>query len=251
MIKLFITDLDGCVADPFFTPDWEAFSEIRRLNLESSKDESIPPLSICTGRPMPYAEAMAQVLGIRLPFIFESGGGMYDVVDNEITWSSLLNEETRKQIQEIKSWSLDHLVKPNPGGIPEFAKATDIGIIHQDTPTIDQIHNKSVEYISHNHSNFEVHKTEVSVNIILKKANKGEGIKMLSKKLGYALNEIAYIGDSSGDIPGLKIVGMPFAPKNAIQETKAVAEVTSQNSTQGVLEAYLKMIERNRESLLL
>ena len=242
MIKLFITDLDGCVTDPFITPDWDAFSKIRELNLASKEDKSIPPLSICTGRPMPYAEAMAQVLGIRIPFIFESGGGMYDVEKNKITWSEALTKQAKKEVLEIKEWSKEHLIKPNNAAISEFAKFTDIGIIHQDTPTIDEMYD-----IAKNYPLFEVHKTIVSVNIILKKANKGEGISMLCSHFGYKLEEVAYIGDSSGDIPGLKIVGMPFAPSNAAQITKDVAKVTVGQSTNGVLEAYNEIIESNRK----
>lgn len=245
MIKLFITDLDGCMTDPFITPDWDAYTQIRALNLASKTDDSVPPLSICTGRPMPYAEAQAQILGIRIPFVFESGGGMYDVAENKLTWSPALTDQAKIDVLEIKDWSKEHLIKPYKGAISEFAKFTDIGIIHQNTSTIDEMYDMSVEYISKNYKLFEVHKTEVSVNIILKKANKGEGIKMLCNYFGLELTEVAYIGDSSGDIPGLKIVGMPFAPSNAAQITKDVAEVTVERSTNGVLEAYHKIIERN------
>jgi hypothetical protein len=246
MIKLFITDLDGCVTDPFITPDWEAFSKIRELNLKSNDDEIIPPLSICTGRPMPYAEAMAQVLGIRLPFIFESGGGMYDVEQNKLTWTPALTPEIEQQVLEIKDWARTHLIEKFPGSIPEFAKFTDIGIIHQDTPTVDKICEISKKHIQENYDAFEVHHTEVSVNIILTKANKGEGIRMLCNELGFTLDEVAYIGDSSGDVPGLSIVGYPFAPVNAAEKTKQAAKmVTEGNSTKGVLEAYHKIIGHN------
>lgn len=246
MIKLFVTDLDGCVTDPFITPDWEAYSKLRALNLASKEDESIPALSICTGRPMPYAEAQAQILGIRIPFVFESGGGMYDVVKNKITWTSDLDEEAKTQVLEIKAWSQKNIIDQYDSAISEFAKFTDIGIIHQDTPTINEMAEICENYISANYGRFEVHKTEVSVNIILKKANKGEGLKMLANHFGLKLDELAYIGDSSGDVPGLKIAGMPFAPLNAAQVAKDVAEVTDNRSTKGVVEAYLKIIERNR-----
>lgn len=248
MIKLFITDLDGCMTDPFITPDWDAYSQIRALNLASANDDSIPPLSICTGRPMPYAEAQAQLLGIRLPFIFESGGGMYDVVKNEITWTPALTEEVEKEVLDIKAWSKVHLIEPYTAAIPEFAKFTDIGIIHQDSDIIDEMFDKSVEYISENHPLFEVHKTIVSVNIILKKANKGEGIKMLCNHFNLMLNEVAYIGDSSGDVPGLDIVGMAFAPSNSAQVAKDAAVVTKGESTRGVLEAYHSIIQSNLNS---
>lgn len=246
MIKLFITDLDGCVTDPFTTPDWGAFSKIRELNLESLNDASIPPLSICTGRPMPYAEAMAQVLGIELPFIFESGGGMYDVVKNDLIWNPCLNKEREDEILEIKEWGRKIITDKYPSSIPEFAKHTDIGFINPDTSIIEQIFKESQELVNTGFKAFEVHKTPVSVNIILKDANKGKGIKMLCDYLEFDLDEVAYIGDSSGDIPGLKIVKAPFTPSNATEATKKVAEVLQESSTKGVLEAYKTIIKRNK-----
>ena len=60
------------------------------------------------------------------------------------------------------------------------------------------------------------------------------------------LSEMAYIGDSSGDIPGLEIVGMAFAPSNTHESVKEVAHiVTSSPSTAGVLEAYHWIIQHN------
>lgn len=245
MIKLFITDLDGCMTDPFITPDWKTFSKIRQMNLNSHLDENIPPLTICTGRPMPYAEAMAQILGIRLPFLFESGGGMYDVNKNVLTWNTALTKEREQEVTEIKAWAKKHLIDTYPSSIAEFAKFTDIGIINPDSAIIYEIRDKAEEFIAKNFSHFEVHFTEVSVNIILKKANKGEGIKMIANHLGCDLSEIAYIGDSSGDIPGLKIVRLPFAPSNAADSVKQVARVLTGKSTHGVLQAYHSIIEYN------
>lgn len=247
MIKLFITDLDGCVTDPFITPRWNFFSQIRALNLRSEDDLRIPRLTICTGRPMPYAEAMAQVLGIRLPFLFESGGGMYDVQKNQLMWTPALTKEREREVNEIKEWARVHLIEKYPSSIPEFAKFTDIGVINPDSDIINEITALSREYISANYEHFEVHHTEVSVNIILRQANKGEGIKWICRHLGYELNEVAYIGDSSGDIPGLRIVGQPFAPANAAPKVKQVARVMQGTSTEGVLQAYQLLVQFNQE----
>ncbi len=245
MIKLFITDLDGCITDPFVTPDWKTFSKVRQLNLNSHFDFNIPPLTICTGRPMPYAEAMAQILGIRLPFLFESGGGMYDVEKNELTWNPALTKEREDEVVEIKAWAKEHLIERFPSSIAEFAKFTDIGVINPDSSVIYKSRDLAEEFISANYPHFEVHFTEVSVNIILKKANKGEGIKMICEHLGFDLSEVAYIGDSSGDIPGLKIVKLPFAPANASPPVKEITHVLKGKSTDGVLEAYHAIIEYN------
>lgn len=249
MIKLFITDLDGCMSDPFITPNWEAFSQIRQLNLNSSAENAIPPLTICTGRPMPYAEAMAQVLGIRLPFLFESGGGMYDVVSNTLSWNPALTKEREQEVLEIKAWAKELFLDKFPSCIPEFTKFTDIGVINPDIKVIYEIKEIAKEYIEKNYPHFEVHFTEVSINIILKKANKGHGIRWICDHFGYELDEVAYIGDSSGDVPGLSIVGLPFGPANAADSVKNVpgVTITNEKSTKGVLEAYHAIIKANLE----
>ena len=245
-IKVFVTDLDGCMTDPFETPNWEAYSQIRALQLQSELDPSIPPMSICTGRPMPYAEAQAQFLGVRLPFVFESGGGFYDLTTNTLTWNPIVTDALLSDIEAIRPWAHDEIFPNFPGSMPEFAKFTDVGLIHRDKSVIDEIHVLAAKKISQEYPHFEVHKTDVSVNIIVKKANKGEGLTYLSKMLEVDLSEMAYIGDSSGDIPGLELVGMAFAPSNAHEPVKEVAHlVTSSPSTLGVLEAYHWIIQHN------
>ena len=97
---------------------------------------------------MPYAEAMAQILGIRLPFLFESGGGMYDVNKNMLTWNVALTKEREKEVTEIKAWAKKHLIDTYPSSIAEFAKFTDIGIINADSAIIYEIRDKAEEFIS-------------------------------------------------------------------------------------------------------
>ena len=245
-IKVFVTDLDGCMTDPFETPNWEAYSQIRALQLQSELDPSIPPMSICTGRPMPYAEAQAQFLGVRLPFVFESGGGFYDLMTNTLTWNPVVTDALTSDIEAIRAWAHAEIFPNFQGSMPEFAKYTDVGLIHRDKSVIDEIHALATKKISQEYPHFEVHKTDVSVNIIVKKANKGEGLTHLAKILEVDLSEMAYIGDSSGDIPGLEIVGMAFAPSNAHEPVKEVAHlVTSSPSTVGVLEGYHWIIQHN------
>ena len=66
----------------------------------------------------------------------------------------------------------------------------------------------------------------------------------LSKMLDIDLFEMSYIGDSSGDIPGLELVGMAFAPSMLMSDEVAHV-VTSSPSTSGVLEAYHWIIQHN------
>lgn len=222
---------------PFVTPHWPSVSWIRELNQLSRDNPAIPELSICTGRPFPYAEAVAQWLDIRQPIVFESGGGIYFPDRQKVEFSSQYYAHER-EVKEVRRW-VEQLIKEEfPDVMLEFAKHTDAGVIHNDLSTITSFYDRATAYVSQNFPQFEVHHTEVSVNIILRDCNKGTGLVRLSELTGIPLEEMAYIGDSSGDISALKIVGKPFAPSNAVDAVKEVAQVTKAKTSMGVLEAY-------------
>ena len=246
MIKLFITDLDGCISMPFIPPKWHVITELKDLNEKSKTDKTIPPLTICTGRPMPYAEAVYQWLGMYKPFLFESGGGVYDMSENKLHWHPTFDSARETELGELKDYLRENFIKKYPNTIPEFAKFTDSGIINQDPRVIHEMYPVIKQFVSANYPNFEVHYTDVSINVISKSTNKGEGIKFLCKLLKLDLEEIAFIGDTGGDRPGLEIVGKPFAPQNGMKSAKEVSDVMSGSDADAVLEAYKKVIEYNR-----
>src|SRR5690625_6722787 len=103
MIKLFGTDLYGCISYPYRTPNWEAIQEIRDLNIASRSNPEIPPLTFCTGRPHPYAEAVAQWLDVRLPFVFESAG-LYHWDGNRVETGLAKLEEALERTREMTAW---------------------------------------------------------------------------------------------------------------------------------------------------
>src|SRR5699024_9931531 len=119
MIKLFVTDLDGCLSDPFTTPDWQLLSEIRALNEQSANDPLIPPLTICSGRPASYVEAVAQCLNIKLPVVFESAGILHPQ-NNEVIINNVFNEAAKKDIKEIQKWLQKEIIPREEEMSPEF-----------------------------------------------------------------------------------------------------------------------------------
>jgi HAD superfamily hydrolase (TIGR01484 family) len=250
MTKLFVLDLDGCVTHPFITPDWESITRIRELNILSRSDKSIPSLSICTGRPYAYAEAIAQWLDIQNPIVFESGGGVYFPNEQRLEFAAPFFEHFDK-VQEMKQW-IEHLVETKfPDVLIEFTKKTDAGLVHSDEAKIVEMFELATDYVYKNYIDFEVHRTAASVNIILKDCSKGSGIKWLSKLLGITLDEIAYVGDSSGDISALKIVGTPYTPANGAPELDVFAKRLRGETSIGVLEAYEELISFNRREMSL
>jgi HAD superfamily hydrolase (TIGR01484 family) len=248
-IALFVLDLDGCTTEPFKSPDWAAFTQLREWNIASRTDNTIPPLTLCTGRPQPYAEAIAQLLDIRHPLLFESGAGAYDPVNVAFHWSPLVEEHRLTHVRRVMQWMEHELTKRHPGSYMEFTKRTDAGIVHSDPELIPVIKAEIVTYIEKHALELDIHHTPISIDVLMKGINKGTGLRWISEWFNVPLRHIAYIGDSSGDIEALKIAGHPFAPANAADSVKQLATVTSKSFTNGVVEAYERIILRNRNSL--
>ena len=62
--------------------------------------------------------------------------------------------------------------------------------------------------------------------------------------------EIAFIGDTSGDIEALEAVGFSFAPTNAVERVKDIVQIVTEGAVMdGVLEAY-RWCVRHNESVL-
>lgn len=246
MIKLFVTDLDGCLTYPFKTPDWELVTKLREYSQLSRTDPNVPALTICTGRPQPYVEAVAQWLDIEYPVIFESGGGLYKPHVNELHWSPFLTDDMMKHINLIRDYVKQKILPDYPNSFIEFAKHTDVGVVSADFSEIREIYHRIREFVLERYTEFEVHYTEVSCNVITRACNKGAGIAFLSEMTSINPKEMAYIGDGTNDIPALSKVGRPFAPQNARQETQKVATVLDQQATAAVVKAYETLIAENR-----
>lgn len=246
MIKLFITDIDGCLLEPFKTPDWEVLQQIKELNSRSGDDPAVPPLTLCTGRPMPYAEATAQWMDIRQPIVFESAG-IFQLDGYRVTVNGSFTGEAEREVGALKQWLKREIITQYEGMTAEFSKLMDAGLIHPDESVIREALPRVRAHVEEHHEAFEVHWTEVSINVILKGNNKETGIRSLCEMQQIDPAEAAYIGDSSGDIPGLRVVGRPFAPANASEAVKQVAEVIPEQTSRAVLEAYRQVIKGNSE----
>ena len=84
-----------------------------------------------------------------------------------------------------------------------------------------------------------------------------EKIKVLEEiieKTGIQLNEICYVGDDINDLPILRIVGFPCAPRNAVPLVKkTVRFVASSNGGEGAVREIIEEIlqkQRNYDQLI-
>ena len=236
MIKLFVTDIDGCLAEPYRPYDLEGLDVLRRHAKEDHG--AAPALSICSGRSYPYVESMSQALDLTTPVLFEAGGGRFDPVAAQTTWSPHLTDEVEGKLHTVQQWFLTECV-PGTSVSIDHAKRTQAGVVSPKVEEIRALRPRTEQFVDENAPGLHVFSTEVSVDVVPPDITKRKGIEWLAEHLDLTLDEIAYIGDADSDLDALRAVGVSFAPSNATDEVRAqVDHVTEGAVLEGTIEAY-------------
>ncbi len=252
VIKLFISDIDGCLATAYCAYDlrsMQTLADYAAAAGEIGADEARPAFTLCSGRPYSYVEAMTQVLGVRLPVLFEAGGGLFDPVAARITWNPTFTEEAAAQMQEVARWMQQEVV-PGTSMSLDFGKKTQAGIVGPDADEVARQASVVREFVAARFPDFVVFDTEVSIDVLHRDVTKRQALDWLGERLGVTLNEMAYVGDTNGDLEALKAVGFSFAPANATDAVKAAVQVVTPGRViEGVLAAYRWCLAHNEARL--
>ena len=73
-------------------------------------------------------------------------------------------------------------------------------------------------------------------HLIMGSQDKVKDISLLLEKINLSFKNVAYVGDDINDISIMKKAGLSFAPKNAAEEVKKVADyITKVNGGDGVI----------------
>lgn len=251
MIRLFISDIDGCLAEAYRPYDLQAFARLRRVVTESGRLDDVPGVpsfSLCSGRAYGYVEALSQVLGLQTPMLFESGGGIFDPIAVRVYWHPAFTDDVEREIEDVRAWLISDVL-PGSSMMYDYGKRTQAGIIGPDFSEVEAREPLVRRYVQDNHPRLNVLHTSVSIDVVATGVTKLDGLHWLCGELGTSLAEIAYIGDTHGDIPALEAVGASFAPANATDDVKqAVTEVVPSPVIHGVIEAYQRCLEHNRST---
>jgi len=255
-IALFVSDIDGCLAAPYAPYDLERLRALAAhadaagtLSDEGMPFTARPVLTLCSGRPYSYVEAMSQALGLVTPVLFESGAGRFDPVAAQTTWHPALTDELEEQLDEMRAWFRREAV-PGTKISLDHAKRAQAGIVTPDPEEIIAVRPRALAFVENHLPDLKVFTTEVSIDVLSPEITKRAGLKWLSEHLNVPLDAMAYIGDTDGDIEALEAVGRSFAPSNAHESVKPrVDVVTEAPVAAGTLEAYEQCIAHNEAAL--
>jgi hydroxymethylpyrimidine pyrophosphatase-like HAD family hydrolase len=215
-------DNEGCIIDAKGHP----FDLPALYDLAAAVDQFPGTFTICTGRSVPYVEAMVQVLGLTgsdTPCVCEGGAVFYlpstdryeviaGAVDTVAVRALLPAGAYREELGKVACYT----AYPQPGW------------------TVEQLY----EYVCAGAlDGVEINRSMASVDVTPKGVDKMSGVANLLERLAIGWSSVLAIGDSWNDLPMIRAAGLSACPSNAVPEVReAVDYVSPHPATRGVVD---------------
>lgn len=232
-----ICDIDGCLSPEHAGPmDVESLAMIARHNRIAQERGDRPVVTLCSGRPQPFAEAVSRLIGNRtLPVICENGVWMYDPTCNAYLMDPSITESQLGEVAEVTRWVRSEL---GPKGVTiQPGKAASVSLYHPETPVLRSLAPMIEETFAREGWGLRVSMTWLYINCDLAHISKGTGLVRLMERTGLTRARMAGIGDTMSDLGIRAHVAWFACPANAQAGLQAEADyVASRPEAEGVLE---------------
>ncbi len=243
-VLVFACDIDGCLAAvghaAYDLPSLHALAE---LNRASADDPTVPALTLLTGRPHPYVDAMMQVLDIRLPVSFENGAGLA----TREPYEAWLVPEAQTNLAALEQ--CEQLLAERDDVFVQFGKVASLSVFPTDDgPDVDTLAAQLRALLQEHELQLVVDPSASDcVNVLLPGVDKALGLAALCETLDLPEVAVAGLGDSVGDVEWLRRCGVSFAPADASSEARAaVTHASQRRDVAAVVEAYEALVAANR-----
>jgi hydroxymethylpyrimidine pyrophosphatase-like HAD family hydrolase len=233
-----VCDIDGCLCGEDGSPfDLASLATIRNHNELSIKHNDRPTITVCTGRPVGFAEAMTRLIGNSvLPAIAEMGVYLHHPESAQSEVDPAIDSGHMKSIAGLEN-HFHEVLRPS-GVTMQPGKSASVTFWHKDTEHLRQHIYPGVQELCEQHNwPVRVSMSWFYINCDLTHISKGTGIERFKSHTGYTSNRLVGIGDTSSDLEIRKQVGFFACPANAHDDVKAVADfVANKPEAEGVIE---------------
>ena len=246
-IRLVLADVDGVVTGGEGQPaDLAVLDRLAGINRASLSDPTVPALTLCTGRPAPYVEVMAQLIGGFLPCIFEHGAGLFDPVAFEYLFHPALGDDYAARLAALRRALEEPLLRPAQAFV-QPGKEASMTLYPLAGTSLGQLAETAGRAVFALGDHFTVAQGINGVELRPRGIDKGVGARWLTDRIGLALQALAGVGDAETDLSFLELVGYPAAPANAIPAVRAAARyVAAADNGTGLLEILDHLVRLNR-----
>lgn len=248
-IKLIVADIDGCFTHGGRAPlDLDLLAEVRRWNEESRTDATVPALVFCTGRPLPYVQAMHQAAGIHhLPSLAECGAVMWCPRTRRHLEHPAFGPVERRHFHELSAHAEEELLGGDGLISIEAGKFCQLTLFPIPPLTMSEMLARVEVFAARWSERFVVDRTLAVVNFLPPAINKGTGLEWLASREGIALSEMIGVGDSASDWDFMGRCGISAAPANAVPELKAKSTwVLESGPVDCIREVHARAVQLNK-----
>ncbi len=226
-MKLIVLDCDGVISRGETQPfTMSIFARLAELNNRAFKGEEIPAVTLNTGRPSPYVEAIMQAIHGWQPALYENGAGLYFPQTYQFETTPLISRERATELRQLIE-RIDRIVVQSGQAYWQPGKSVCYTLYAHPPLTITDIAKEVEAIIAETPGQFAASVAQKSLNIFPIGIDKGTGLQWLTEITGIVPDEMGGVGDTAGDMAFLRMVGNSAAPANATDDVKSVVNYIS------------------------
>lgn len=226
-IRLIVSDIDGCLGAAEAVPyDIEVLAAVADLNRRARRGEPVPAVTLCSGRPGGYVDAMMQVIAGFYPAIFENGAGLYFPDDYRFAWHPALPPGARRAVLEARELLEEGVIRPGLAEL-QLGKEMALTLIPRPGHSLEEVGRATHGALEGHGLPLTVEVSVTTVGIWLAGIDKGQGVTWLAEETGIPLAHMAGISDTREELCFLRLVGFSAAPANADAEVRAGVDYVS------------------------
>ncbi len=253
---LIICDIDGCLSPESTAPiDLATLASIAQYSQRAHAGAGLPPITLCTGRPQPFAEAMCRMIDVRrMPCVCENGAWLYERETNQYLLDPSITPDHIACVRVLSDWISTAYGEPrrdlnhHVGVTQQPGKAASVSLYHPDTAYLKSLMPALEAQIARADWPIRVSATWLYINLDLVHISKGTGLdRLLSRIRGvspgaFSRDRLLGIGDTTSDLPIRERCGFFACPANAQDEMKRLADYVSPfDEVQGVIDVLSKI----------
>ena len=239
MNSLFLCDIDGTLLCRDAPLGAEGINAARDFTAAGGL------LSLCTGRSVPAAAAVAAALGVNLPCILYGGAALYDFAAQKFLYvhpfpSGVLQGATAV-LQGHPAVSMQVFTAQDAYVLRRNTRLNTRGVREENTAPLSSLYDvegaviklvmcgDNIAELAYCRRYFPTESCDFAfasrnfVDVVAKGCSKADAMKELSRRLSLPFSCFIAAGDAMTDLPMLRLAGKSFAPANACEAVREAA----------------------------